>query len=165
MDEVLSLAGLAIEKGRDMNRTKRVAFTWDQELKEPYIDSIKNALSGFGEKGELSNTELFMLLMTFGLEAGVRRTVGSSKSDAARLEYITESQKALIKAVGLSQMDGAEYLLDEDEIYKVAEEFAAGGLWILAKEYDNQPDFVQWVKVRLSNFSSPKTSAQNLVRD
>tara|TARA_B110000503_G_scaffold91449_1_gene138034 strand:- start:218 stop:664 length:447 start_codon:yes stop_codon:yes gene_type:complete len=144
-----------------MNKSKRVAFTWDQEYKSPYVDLIREALSGFGEKTELSNTELFVLFMTVGFEAGVRREVRTSKSDAARLEYITESQKAMIKAVGLSQADSAESLLDEDEIYKVSEEFAAGGLFILAKEYDNQPDFAKWLKLKLSNFSSGASSVSD----
>lgn len=141
-----------------MNKSKRVAFTWDQEYKSPYVDLIREALSGFGEKTELSNTELFVLFMTVGFDAGVRREVRTSKSDAARLEYITESQKAIIKAVGLSQADSAESLLAEDEIYKVSEEFAAGGLFILAKEYDAQPDFAKWLKLKLSKFSSGSSS-------
>lgn len=137
-----------------MNRTKRLAFTWDQELKDPYVDLIKSALAGFGEKSEVSSTELFLIFMTIGFEAGVRREVRASKSDAARLEYISETQKAVIKSVGLSQVESAETLLEEDEIYKIAEEFAAGGLWILAKEYDSQPDFVKWLKVKLSSLAS-----------
>jgi hypothetical protein len=144
-----------------MSKSKRLAFTWDQEYKSPYVDLIKEALSGFGEKTEVSNTELFMLFMTIGFDAGVRREVRTSKSDAARLEYITESQKAMIKAVGLSQADSAESLLAEDEIYNVSEEFAAGGLFILAKEYDTQPDFAKWLKLKLSKFTAGSSSANN----
>lgn len=135
-----------------MNKSKRVAFSWDPELK-PYVDPIRSALSGFGSKDLPSSTELFLLFMTIGYEAGLRRSVNVRSSDAARFEYINGTQMSLIKSVGLAEAETAEFLLEEDDVFDVAEEYAAGGLWILAQEFDSQRHFADWLKIKLLEFS------------
>jgi hypothetical protein len=135
-----------------VNKSKRVAFTWDQEYK-PYVELIKESLHGFGAKDSLTNTELFILFMCVGFDQGVRRKITGRVSDAARFEYITEMQMSLIKSVGLAEAESADLLLEEDELLTIPEEYAAGGLMLLASAYDSESNFSSWLKTKLVEYT------------
>lgn len=133
-----------------VEKSKRVAFTWDQEYK-PYKDEIKLELKGLGSvnaNGELTETELFLLCLVFGVRHSNRRDVPARKSDGPRLEYVNDRQLALIKSVALSESENSDVLLKEDELFDIAESLAAGGLELLAQARTTQRDFKQWIQIQ-----------------
>lgn len=132
-----------------MKKTKRVGFSWDQDFKH-VVYEIKRDLIGYGSDngGEPSSTELFLLFMSFGFRENYKRPKPASKSDGPRLEYIKDDQKALIKSIALAEADDSDLLLDEDALYDIAEEYAAGGLALLASARE-KPNFQAWLKSEL----------------
>jgi len=139
-----------------MKPTKRQGFTWDQEYKY-FVDTISSELKGFSASGETpSSTEIFMLCLAFGFAAGVKREVPNRKTDGPRLSYIQPEQMALIKAVGLAEAETADALVDEDAIYDIAEQYASGGLMLLADAYKSNPNFRDWLRGKLVDYTQIK---------
>lgn len=144
-----------------MKVTKRVGFSWDQDFKH-VVNEIRRDLVGYGSDngGEPSSTELFLLFMAIGYREGVKRPKPASKSDGPRLEFIKPDQKSLIKAIALAESEDSEILLDEDALYDIAEQFAAGGLAILAKMRE-KPNFPAWLKGELLKMAREGMEAMN----
>lgn len=136
-----------------MKASKRQAFSWDQEYKG-FVDTLKSELKGFSSSGEdPTSTEIFMLCMAMGFAAGMKRDVPSRKTDGPRFSYIQPEQMALIKAVGLAEAEEAEALVDEDSIYDVAEQYASGGLMLLADAHKSNANFRDWLRSKLVDYS------------
>jgi hypothetical protein len=122
-----------------MIRTKRRGFSWDAEYKE-YVAKIRDVLKENGNV-EMGNKELFFLCVAVGVKEKVTRPVPARKTDSARLEDLRPEDFALLKSFVVSQKKDADLLLEEDKLYDVIEEYAAGGLAFLASSYDRSPDF------------------------
>lgn len=106
----------------------------------------------------MTNQELFMLFMAVGFDNGLRRKVSASLSNAARFEYLTETQISLIKAVGLAEAESAEALIEEDSIYTISEEYAAGGLFLVAQAFATTKNFPDWMRAKLTEMSKANAS-------
>jgi hypothetical protein len=129
-----------------IKKTKRVAFTWDKDYAKPTVDDLKDQLKKI-TKRTISSKEIFMLCLGIGYDQQCMRDVPPRKSDAIRFgDGITESDFALYNAIALSVTKNYLTLLDEDAVYDIVEKFAAGGLMILSKEMNQQPDFNYWLK-------------------
>lgn len=77
------------------------------------------------------NRELFMMAMMIGLSRGSR--VPLKKREGFFLaKELDDEQQYIIKAVAVQEMKGElEILKDIREVYKIAEEYANGGIHIL----------------------------------
>jgi len=141
-----------------MKPTKRQGFTWDQEYKN-FVDTLRSELKGFSSSGDVpSSTEIFLLCLAVGFASGVKRDVPNRKTDGPRLSFIQPEQMALIKAVGLSEADEADSLIDEDAIYDTAEQYASGGLMLLTDAYKSNPNFRDWLRGKLVDYSQIKAA-------
>ena len=132
-----------------IRRTRRVAMTWNQELKDSALPDLKghvDALNG----GNVSNKQLFFLCMGMGIQRNYLGEVPPKKADAVRLEYLDEKDFSLLKTVALAHKKDFKILLDEDAVYDIAEQFASGGLQIFADEMKEQPNFPVWLISQLS---------------
>jgi hypothetical protein len=65
---------------------------------------------------------------------------------------------AIFKAIAISDSGSYLILQDEDAVYDIIEQYAAGGLMILANEMKNQGDFSGWLSSKLY------TQSQNVIR-
>jgi len=131
----------------EYKKSKRTALTWDQEYK-PRIDELRDYLDrGLGAKGAASNLSIFMLCLGVGFQMNKMRERPARKSDGPRLEYIMKASEELatMRAVALAYSKDYETLLDEDKVFDIVEEYAAGGLEILCLEMDKQADFNSWL--------------------
>lgn len=136
-----------------MKLSKRQGFTWDPEFK-PVIESLRSDLKGWGGRGdEPSSAELFLLCLALGFSTGTVRDVPPRKTDGPRIDYFQPEQMSLIKAVALAEADSAEILLDEDRVYDVAEQYASGGLMLLSKAREAEPNFKEWLRMKLLEYS------------
>lgn len=131
-----------------IKKTKRQAFTWDPEFK-PSVKDLEYHLLKKSGKSSISNLNLFMLCLGIGFEAKIKRDVPPRKTDSARLENIPEQHMAIFKAIAISDSGGYLILQDEDAVYDIIEQYAAGGLMILANEMKNQGDFSGWLSSKL----------------
>jgi hypothetical protein len=122
-----------------IQKTKRRGFTWDAEFKD-YVAKVRDSLKEHGSV-EMGNKELFFLCVAIGIKEQVKRPVPARKTDSARLEDLRDEDFALLKAMVISEVQDFQILLEEDGIYNLVEEYAAGGLAFLASEYDRSADF------------------------
>jgi hypothetical protein len=121
-------------------KTKRTALSWDQEFK-PVVKDLEEYLKRMTGENSVTNTELFMLCLAVGFDMNKTRPVPPRKSDAVRISYLKEPHLAIMKSVALTHSQNHMILMNEDEIYDVVEQYAAGGLEILAVEMKNQINF------------------------
>lgn len=132
-----------------IRRTRRVAMTWNQELKDSALPDLKGHVDTLNG-GNVSSKQLFFLCMGMGIQRNYLGEVPPRKSDAVRLEYLDEKDFALLKTVALAHKKDFKILLDEDAAYDIAEQFASGGLQIFADEMKEQPNFPVWLISQLS---------------
>jgi hypothetical protein len=123
--------------------TKRQGFSWDPDFKEN-VQTLRDFLRVEGE-GELSNADLFLLCVAFGLREGVQRPVPPRRTDAVRLSYLQPEHFAMLKALAIVETKSSSCLLDEDEIYDIVEQYAAGGLAFLSAELESNASFPAWL--------------------
>ena len=121
-------------------KTKRTALSWDQEFK-PVVKDLEEYLKRMTGENSVTNTELFMLCLAVGFEMNKTRPVPPTKSDAVRISYLKEPHLAVMRSVALTHSQDHMILMNEDQIYDVVEQYAAGGLEILAVEMKNQVNF------------------------
>lgn len=131
-----------------VKKTRRLALSWDQDFK-PRLDDLEFHLKKNTEKNRISNLDLFMLCLGIGFEAKQKRPVPPRKTDAVRLADIKEKTLSIWQAIAVADSGKPEILLDEDLVFDTIEQFAAGGLMILAVEMDNRPDFAGWLSGKL----------------
>ena len=132
-----------------LKRTRRVAMTWNQELKDSALPDLKAHVDAINGEG-VSSKQLFFLCMGIGLQRDFMGEVPPRKSDSVRLEYLDEKDFALLKTVALAYKKDFSILLDEDAAYDIAEQFASGGLQIFADEMKSQLNFPVWLISQLS---------------
>jgi hypothetical protein len=139
-------------------KTKRTALSWDQEFK-PVVKDLQEYLERMTGANSVTNTELFMLCLAVGFEMNKTRPVPPKKSDAVRISYLKEPHLAIMKSVALTHSQDHMILMNEDQIYDVVEQYAAGGLEILAVEMKNQVNFPAY----LVKFLHESLKKRNLV--
>lgn len=123
-----------------LTKTKRTALSWDPEFK-PIVKDLEEYLERMTGANAVSNTDLFMLCLAVGFEMNKTRDVPPRKSDAVRISYLKEPHLAIMKSIALSKTQDHMVLLNEDKVYDIVEQFAAGGLEILSIEINTQVNF------------------------
>jgi hypothetical protein len=73
--------------------------------------------------------------MALGFINELRREI-DNKEGIARIEYFSNSDLALIKAIALHTTNDVNILNDKKEVYKIAEEYAHAGIKILTDKID-----------------------------
>jgi hypothetical protein len=109
------------------------------ENKEPIIIYIKKSQrpdfdillkdSIFKEK---ENKHVFLLAMLIGFKNGIKIKLTDRDSKGFfRTEYLSDREKALIKAIAIADQKSLLILKDKKKVYSIVEEYAAGGIKIL----------------------------------
>lgn len=141
-------------------KTKRTALSWDPEFK-PVVKDLEEYLERMTGANAVSNTDLFMLCLAVGFEMNKVREVPPRKSDAVRISYLKEPHLAIMKSVALSQTQDHLILMNEDKVYDIVEQFAAGGLEILAIQMQTQVNFETYLSKLLYESIKKFSSTQN----
>jgi len=134
-------------------KTKRVALSWNQEFKDSVAD-IRYALRGADEK-EQSNGELFMLCLGIGFKWKFKVATPPRKSDAVRLSYLKEKDISVMRAIAISETGRADVVTNEDDVYDIVEQYAAGGLALIAKRLSDGDDIKQWLVAEIFTSFEP----------
>ena len=96
-----------------------------------YIEESKKGKYEYLKKEDIfkdkSNKDLFLLAMVIGFKNNLRKEL-KRKNGFVRTEYLNEDDIALIDALGLEETDNTEFLLDQEKIFEIAEEFANTGI-------------------------------------
>jgi dnd system-associated protein 4 len=104
-------------------------------------DRLKEKDSPFFGK---ENKDLFILSMIIGFNSGTRLEL-DKKDGFVRTEYFSDKEKAIMKAIAISELNDLEILRDKEKVYSIVEEYAASGIKILKEEVFNE-DFASFFK-------------------
>jgi len=72
---------------------------------------------------------IFMLAMALGFKNELRSRI-ETKKELVRLEYVHDNEKSVINALAVHE-EGLAVLLDKNRVYRIAEEYASGGIKLL----------------------------------
>ncbi|TET21463.1 MAG: hypothetical protein E3J71_09650 [Candidatus Stahlbacteria bacterium] len=78
----------------------------------------------------MSNKNQFLLAMAVGFKEGNFRSFGK-KVSFVRTEYLNDEDKALINSVAIKETGGVEVLSKTEEVFRIAEGYAHGGIRLL----------------------------------
>lgn len=146
---------------------KTGGFSWDPENRER-VKSITQDLKGFGSEGKPpSMSELFSLCVVLGWNDGYRKPVkaanGQVKENNVPYKYFGEQDFNLLVSVSLAEAEDSQILLEEPKLFKVLEEYAAGGLSLLVKAQDENAKLETWLKSEFVKFikSNPMSKSES----
>jgi hypothetical protein len=105
----------------------------------PIFDKLKKALQG--KNGDLSNPEAFLIAMAWGVHYKVRPESIKRSGTGARLEYLTDSDSALLAAAHFAYTGTTDSLLDVNETHNSAELYAEGGIRLISEALDKPGSF------------------------
>lgn len=78
------------------------------------------------------NKYLFMMAMCIGFHEGIKTELPvGNKKDYVRLEYLTDKERSIIKALAVAEEGNLDVLLDKKKVYSIAEQYAATGIKLL----------------------------------
>lgn len=77
---------------------------------------------------------IFMLTLTMGFVEGRRIELEARKEELTRIEYLSDKEKSIIKAIAVATTGELKVLLDKKKIYTIAEEYAASGITLLTQK-------------------------------
>lgn len=123
-----------------MAKPRRTILEFDKRSKEIY-EKLRKELRG--EKADLSNKEAFMIAVAWGWANQIRVEEISKSGTGPRVEYLDDSDTALLKALHFSVTQDAESLTDVDAVHTTAEQFAEGGIRILKELMEKPGSFVE----------------------
>jgi hypothetical protein len=83
----------------------------------------------------LALKHVFMMAFAKGVQAQKRNTIKNRvPGGLIRESYLDDNERAVIRAVAISEEGKLGALLDEKKVYQIAEEFASGGIRLLKNE-------------------------------
>jgi hypothetical protein len=104
-----------------------------EEKDKSNFDLLLNDKNSFFYKRD--NKEIFIMAMVYGFSNQKRKPLKEKHSGGYfRVEYLTDQEKTLMKAVAVKATGNLEVLLDPKEVYAIAEEYASGGIDYLKSE-------------------------------
>jgi hypothetical protein len=108
-----------------------------------------------------SNKELFLFAMAIGFKNQVRREI-SSKLEFVRTEYLKEKDYALLYSLAIFETGKTNIVNNEAEVYKIAEEYAHGGIQLLVEKVkgSNSEFFEKQLELELYEYYN-KIKAEN----
>lgn len=104
-----------------------VKFFVDKKAHQMFQDLVRLEHSPFHGK---HMKDVFIFAMAIGFRLGERRKLESRK-DIADIDVFKENERILINSVAVRTEGEAKVLMDEEAVFKIAEEFANGGINLL----------------------------------
>lgn len=97
------------------------------------------------------NSEIFMTSMILGYHQTKTRTEMETLEPYTHVEHLGSKRRTMIKAIAVAE-EGMGVLSDPDRVYRIAEEYAATGIKILAgMVYNHEYDFMKKLESILVN--------------
>lgn len=123
-----------------MSKPSRTILEFDKNS----LDAFKSVQKGLvGEKGVLSNKEVFLIALSWGAHHGIKAKSFEKSGTGVRVEYFSETDNALLAAAHYMKSPSADLLLDINEVHSSAELYAAAGIMLLADEMKKPGDFAE----------------------
>lgn len=127
-----------------MKKTTRTVLAFDDGQVD-YIRQLRRAFASIaGEQGELSNKEMFLIAMGVGFYAKNKLSEFKRSNTGPRIEYFNDQDNVLFASLQVAENDEAKSLLEIENLYDLAELYAAGGVSILWSHLRSERDFGFW---------------------
>lgn len=110
-----------------MTEKKKVDRIYVDKKDIPDFNRLKEKDSPFADA---QNKEIFLAALVVGYNEGGRIPL-KNREGYFRTEYLSDEERALIRAIAIATEDDLNVLLDEDKVYSIAEEYATGGISLL----------------------------------
>lgn len=104
----------------------------DKKDKELY-DKLDDESMLKHKGGNRTRKEQFLFAMAVGFEKGVRRELEKRK-ELFNLKDLKLEDEALINAIAINETKSISIISQKNEVYKIAEEYAHGGIKLLVDE-------------------------------
>lgn len=93
------------------------------------------------DNNKIKHHEQFLVSMALGFRSGIRKEVKNPDPNGfTRPSYLSKEQKALICAIAIAHHEDVKDIGTVPEIYKLAEEYANGGIQII-KDLEKDSSF------------------------
>lgn len=125
-----------------MKKTTRTFAAFD-ERQLAIISDLKKAFAG-DDKKEISNKEIFMLGMAVGFSSKNKISDLKRSNTGVRIQYFQPDDNTLLAALQVHITDDPTALVLIEDLYDLAEQYAAGGIAILATALDTERNFNEW---------------------
>ena len=108
-------------------------------------------------------TELYTLAAVVGFVNGDRKKISKSSSDPIKLVYFSDDDLAIMNMIALMEYKDSEdelFLLrkeNEEEKYKLIEEYACAGMEIIKKELYDKEDYLEAIMELAENYKNPES--------
>jgi dnd system-associated protein 4 len=102
-----------------------------------YVELTEDEASPFHE---VTKTDLFMFALGYGFDLGVRTPIDGSTRALFNIDSLTTDQLWNIRAIAVHETEDHEILRDRSEVFKIAKEYAHGGMEQLHKNYTGPND-------------------------
>ena len=125
-----------------MFKTTRTILAFDDRQLE-YWNQIKDSIAK-SSGSTILNKEIFLIAMGVGFHSKNRIEDFKRSNTGVRMEYIKDEDELLFAALQIAETDDEKSLLDSEELLNLAESYAAGGIAILWKHFQQERDFAEW---------------------
>lgn len=115
---------------------------------EKHLEAYKQ----LGDKlGRIANRDQFLLAMCWGFRNGTRVEEFKRSATGFRLEYMKPQDEALLAAIQYSESGSLDAVVDLEARYMIAEQYAEGGILLLATMMDSTGDFNQTLAAEIKS--------------
>lgn len=99
--------------------------------------------------------DVFMWAVALGVKEGKRRPLSGSREQIFRWDQFSQDiDTPALKAIALAETGEVEVLLQEDQILRIAEEYANAGIYGIKREIIDQPGEALWNLIHLTEEQS-----------
>jgi hypothetical protein len=127
-----------------MKPTKRTVLAFDErQLKQ--IEQLQETLTSIAQEAKvISNKDFFLIAMGVGFAA--KNSVQDLKrsNNGVRIQYLLPADNVLLASLQSAETRNPASLLEIEELYDLAERYAAGGVAILWDHHQSERDFGEW---------------------
>ena len=107
---------------------------------EKHLESYRRLGDAFGK---ISNTEQFMIALSWGFKHGTRVEEFKRSDTGPRTEYLQPEHLAIIAAIHLAETGRPDALCSAEDGFDIAEQYAEGGILLLETAMDEPGDFAK----------------------
>lgn len=123
----------------------------DKDVHQLYKDLSERSIQNPETTPFLTMKDVFMWAVALGVKEGERRPLSGSREQIFRWEQFSpDIDVPALKAIALAETGEVEVLLREDQILRIAEEYANAGIHEIKREIVDQPGEALWNLAQLA---------------
>lgn len=127
----------------------------EKKVHDLYIELSRQSKRGPEDAPFILMKDVFMWAVSLGVEKGDRRELKGAKEQIFRWDQFSQDLDIpTLKAIALAESGDVEILIREDDILRIAEEFANEGIWEIKSKLKDKSGKPLWNLVDLIRTTS-----------